>query len=290
MSAVRFDRPALPVRRPSPYGATPRPPAQRLVFSVLGPVEVDDGLYGVTPSAHKPRTLLATLLVRPNTVVSVETLTFELWGPRPPPTALRALRVYVSQLRKVLAREGSGEWIVTRPPGYRLDVAAGSLDALVFEQLCRRGQQSLAAGDPELAAREYRRALELWRGPALADVRGGPVVSGAALRLDEAYIATAERLVDIELTLGRHRDLIGRLVGLSSDHPLHEGLHARLMIALHRSGRTSDALGVYRRMRRHLLDELGCEPGLDLRLAHRTILGTERPGDPASEWDAAVRR
>jgi SARP family transcriptional regulator, regulator of embCAB operon len=288
---IRADRPAPPAHRPTgPYAVAGRPAATCLSFSVLGPVEVDDGRYGLTPTAHKPRTLLAALLVRPNTVVSVETLTFELWGPRPPPTALRALRVYVSQLRKMLSRGGAPEWLVTRPPGYRLDVAPAALDATLFEQLCRRGRDAAGAGDCEAAVRDYSRALGLWRGPALADVRGGPVVSGAALRLDEAYIVTAERLIDLELVLGRHRDLIGRLAGLTTDHPLHEGLHARMMIALHRSGRTSDALAVYLRMRRHLLDELGCEPGSDLRAAHRAILSSERAEDITSAWDAVARR
>lgn len=285
MPTIRADRPLPPVHR---MAARQQP--RRLTFSVLGPVEVDDGLYGLTPTAHKPRTLLAALLVRPNTVVSVETLTFELWGPQPPPTALRALRVYVSQLRKMLSRGGSAQWLVTRPPGYRLDVAPAQLDATLFDQLCRRGREVAAAGHAEAAVQEYGRALDLWRGPALADVRGGPVVSGAALRLDEAYIVTAERLIDLELLLGRHRDLIGRLAGLTTDHPLHEGLHARLMIALHRSGRTSDALTVYLRMRRHLLDELGCEPGSDLRAAHRAILGSEPAADVTSAWDAVARR
>jgi DNA-binding SARP family transcriptional activator len=215
----------------------------------------------------------------------VETLTYELWGSEPPPTALRALRVYISHLRKLLAVVDSHGWIVTQPPGYRFELSGGSLDSLDFEKLCSQGREALVTGDPVLAAQAYRRALALWRGPALADVRSGPVVYGAALRLDEAWIVALEWRVDADLALGQHRDLVGELRGLVTDHPMHEGLHARLMVALHRSGRTSDALEVYLAVRRHLLHELGCEPGTELRQAHRSILSgpvaaATPPADP----------
>lgn len=255
------------------FAAAKRETGRPLRFSILGPVEIHDGQRGLTPNAHKPRTLLAALLVRRDAVVSVETLTEELWRHEPPPTALRALRVYVSQLRKLLALAGPRTLIVTQPPGYRIELAAGSLDALDFDEHCARAHRALGAGNLELAAREYGRALELWRGPALADVRSGPIVSGAALRLDEARMAALERRVDVDLALGRHRDLIGELRGLVTAHPLNESMHARLMVALHRSGRTRDALEVYRGVRRHLLEELGCEPGKELRQAQRCVLG-----------------
>jgi DNA-binding SARP family transcriptional activator len=261
---------AGPVRHAA---AAEREAGCRIRFSILGPVEVHDGQHGLTPNARKLRTLLAALLVRRDAVVSVEALTDELWGHEPPPTALRALRVYVSQLRKLLAPAGPGSMIITQPPGYRIELAAGSLDVQDFEDHCRQARRAESGGYLELAAREYGRALELWRGPALADVRSGPVVSGAALRLDEARMATLERRVDIDLALGRHRDLIGELRGLVTDHPLNESINARLMVALHRSGRTREALEIYRGVRRHLREELGCEPGEELREAQRRVLG-----------------
>jgi SARP family transcriptional regulator, regulator of embCAB operon len=261
---------ANPVR---PAAVAERETGHLIRFSILGPVEVRDRQHSLTPNARKVRTLLAALLVRRDAVVSVETLTDELWGHEPPPTALRALRVYVSQLRKVLASAEPGSMIVTQAPGYRIELAAGSLDVLDFEEHCQQARRAVDGGHLEFAAREYGRALELWRGPALADVRSGPVVSGAALRLDEARMAALERRVDIDLALGRHRDLIGELRGLVTDHPLNESINARLMVALHRSGRTREALEVYRGVRRHLMEELGCEPGEELREAQRSVLG-----------------
>jgi DNA-binding SARP family transcriptional activator len=263
-----------------------REPGPSLRFSILGPVEVHEGQRSLTPNARKLRTLLAALLVRRDAVVSVETLTSELWDREPPPTSLRALRVYISQLRKLLTAAGSRNVIVTKPPGYRIELTAGSLDVLDFEQHCARAHRAVGTGDLELAAHEYRRALDLWRGAALADVRSGPIVSGAALRLDEARMAALERRVDVDLMLGRHRDLIGELRALVLDHPLNESLHARLMVALHRAGRTRDALEVYRGVHRHLMEELGCEPGAELREAQACVLGAadgwDRPGLPGA--------
>jgi len=246
-------------------------------FAILGPVEFHDGAAFNTPRANKLRTLLATLLVRANTVVSVDALMNELWGTQTPPSALRALRVYVSQLRKMLAAsDGSGDTIVTQPPGYRLEVTPGSLDALDFEALCASAREAWTSGNSELAADEYRAALRLWRGPALADVRTGPVLSGAAMRLDEAWITAVERRIDADLRLGRHRDLVSELRGLVADHPMNEGLHARLMVALYRSGRTRDALEVYQVVRKHLMEELAVEPGAELRQIHRAVLQADR--------------
>jgi DNA-binding SARP family transcriptional activator len=253
--------------------AADREAGRPLRFSILGPVAVHQGQRDLTPNARKLRTLLAALLVRRGAVVSVEALTDELWGHQPPPTALRALRVYVSQLRKLLASAAPQSLISTQPPGYRIEPAAGSLDVLDFDEHCVRAYHAEAAGNLEFAAREYGRALELWRGPALADVRSGPIVSGAALRLDESRMVALERRVDVDLALGRHRDLIGELRGLVTVHPLNESMHARLMVALHRSGRTREALEVYRVVRQHLLEEIGCEPGEDLRKAQRCVLG-----------------
>src|SRR5262249_28576690 len=128
--------------------------AGRLRFSILGPVAVHDGQRDLTPNARKLRTLLAALLVRRGAVVSVEALTGELWGHEPPPTALRALRVYVSQLRKLLASAAPQSLISTQPPGYRIEFAAGSLDVLDFDEYCTRAHRASIAGNLELAARE----------------------------------------------------------------------------------------------------------------------------------------
>lgn len=247
-------------------------------FALLGNLEIHDGSSIVAgPRANKVRTILATLLVRANTVVSVDTLIEELWGEVPPVTALSALRVYVSQLRKFLAEWGGtpGCALVTQPPGYLLQVGEGGLDLTDFEQLCAAGRKSRAEGAQELAAKFYREALALRRGSILGDLRMGPVLEGAHLRLEEMWLATLERRIDVDLHRGHHLDLVGELRALVVEHPLHEGLGARLMIALYRSGRTGDALRAYRNMRDSLVEELGVEPGHEAQLVHQAILAAD---------------
>jgi DNA-binding SARP family transcriptional activator len=248
-------------------------------FALLGNLEVHDGTAIVdAPGANKVRTILATLLVRANTIVSVDTLIEELWGDVPPPTALCALRVYVSQLRKFLAAHDDAPprfRLVTQPPGYRLDVEDGGLDVTDFEHLCASGRKAWAEGSLEVAAKYYREALTLRRGPILGDLRMGPVLEGAGLRLEEMWLAALERRIDVDLHLGHHLDLVGELRALVTEHPLHEGLGARLMIALYRSGRTGDALRAYRTLRTSLVDELGVEPGHEVQLVQQAILAAD---------------
>jgi DNA-binding SARP family transcriptional activator len=250
-------------------------------FGILGPVELHICGQLSTPSARKPRTLLAILLVRANTTVSVDALIQELWGDNTTPTAVTALRVYVSQLRKLLTRSDGnacnhGCAIVTTPSGYMLQAPPESLDTLAFEQFRRRGNEAWSAGKAEHAAREYHHALGLWRGPALADVSGtSPLVGVAARQLEENRIATLERRIDADLKLGRHRELIAEIRGVVAEYPMHEGPYARLMVAMHRSGRTSEALEVYRSARRLLTSELGVEPGLELQQIHQAVLRSD---------------
>jgi DNA-binding SARP family transcriptional activator len=248
-------------------------------FSILGHMEVHDGVSLVDgPSANKVRTILATLLVRANTVVSVDTLIEELWGEIPPRSALCALRVYVSQLRKFLAaHDGTPPRcrLVTQPPGYRLEVDEGGLDVIDFEQLCAAGRKSWAEGSLELAAKYYQEALSLRRGPILGDLRMGPVLEGARLRLEETWLAALERRVDVDLQQGRHLDLVGELRELVTEHPHNERLGARLMIAMYRSGRTGDALRAYRALRDSHIEQLGVEPGHELQLVQQAVLAAD---------------
>lgn len=258
-------------------------------FGLLGPLSVSYLDRDVTPGAQKLRVLAATLLVRQGTVVPVDVLIHELWGDAPPRTALQALRVYVSQVRQVLARLGGGHgslpMLVTQPPGYRLDVDARSLDVADFDRLCRLGQRAVEQHCPEAAVEQYRRALALWRGPALADVRVGPVLESAALRMEERGIAALKRRIDLDLRLHRHGDLVPELRGLTVEHPHNESLHARLMVALHRSGRTGDALGVYRCLRDLLVEDLGIEPSRQVQQVHQAILNSDHQAiEQADLW------
>lgn len=245
-------------------------------FGILGPIEVSSGETVLTPSAAKQRVLLAVLLVAGNSVVSVDALIEELWGDDPPRTALQAVRVYVSQLRQMLAGlagpDGSGPALLTRPPGYVLDLGDGLLDTSEFERLCEQGRRASQDGHLETAADLYRNALSLWRGPALYDVAAGSRLAGAAVHLQEQWITAVKRRIDVDLQLNRHMDIVAELRSLISAHPYHEGLHARLMIALYRSGRSGEALSVYRSLRRNLTDELGIEPNHRLQQVHQAVL------------------
>jgi DNA-binding SARP family transcriptional activator len=223
-------------------------------FRILGPLEVlgDDGRPVALPPA-KPRALLVLLLLNRNRTVRTDVLVDQLWDERPPATATKTVQVYVSQLRK-----GLGDRLQTRPGGYELRVGDGELDADRFERLAGEG--------------EYRDALELWRGPALVDVRGEAFARSAAERLEEARLAALEDRIDADLDAGRHAVLVGELEQLVEEHPLRERLRGQLMLALYRSGRQAEALDVYRRTRTLLADELGLEPSPELRELEQAIL------------------
>ncbi|GGV61807.1 SARP family transcriptional regulator [Streptomyces longisporoflavus] len=231
-------------------------------FRVLGPVRMAPR----APTAAKPRVVLATLLMQSNSVVSTHALIDELWSEEPPRTAATTLQVYVSHLRKALVEgvAGSGEGaqpLLTVPPGYQLRVAADDLDLLVFETLRDEGRAAYGRKDYAEASRRLSRALALWTGPALSGIPHGPTLQTSAIRLDELRLEALEQRISAELRMGRHQELIGELMALAHEHPLRETLHCHLMVALYRSGRQSDALHVYHRARRGLVDELGVEPG-----------------------------
>jgi DNA-binding SARP family transcriptional activator len=242
-------------------------------FRILGPLDVldDDGRPVTLPPA-KPRALLVLLLLSRNRTVRTEVLVDQLWDERPPATATKTVQVYVSQLRK-----GLGDRLQTRPGGYELRVGDDELDADRFERLADAG--------------EYRRALELWRGPALVDVRGEAFARSAAERLEEARLAALEERIDVDLDAGKHAALVGELEQLVEEHPLRERLRGQLMLALYRSGRQAEALDVYRRTRTLLADELGLEPSPELRELEQAILRQDdalRRERPASAPGAAM--
>jgi DNA-binding SARP family transcriptional activator len=223
-------------------------------FRILGPLEVvGDDERPVTLPPAKPRALLVLLLLNRNRTVRTDVLVDQLWDERPPATATKTVQVYVSQLRKAL-----GDRLQTRPGGYELRVDDGELDADRFERL---------AGE-----RDYQRALALWRGPALVDVRGEAFARSAAERLEESRLAALEERIDADLDAGRHAALVGELEQLVEEHPLRERIRAQLMLALYRSGRQAEALDVYRQTRALLADELGLEPSPELRELEQAIL------------------
>jgi DNA-binding SARP family transcriptional activator/basic membrane lipoprotein Med (substrate-binding protein (PBP1-ABC) superfamily) len=245
-------------------------------FFILGPFEVREGDRPIALGGSRQRALLALLLLHRNEVVTSERIVDGLWGERPPKTAPQAVRVYVSQLRKALEPERAGgddpEVLATRGAGYVLRVQPDELDLDRFELLAAEGRRLLAAGDAKKAAATLRDALGLWRGPSLADFAYEPFAQLEIARLDELRLAAGEDRFDAELAAGREGEIVPELEQLVAEHPLRERLRAQLMLALYRGGRQADALDVYQRGRRLLVDELGIEPGERLRRLESRIL------------------
>jgi DNA-binding SARP family transcriptional activator len=208
-------------------------------FRILGPLEVGDGAGPVDVGGARPRALLAILLLRRGEAVTAERLIEELYGGERPATAAKSLQAHVSRLRKALGGDGR---LQTRGGGYALELAAGELDADRFAALLERGREERARADDESAAATLREALALWRGPPLSDFAYEEFAQAEVARLDELRLACLEERIDADLACGRHADVVGELERLVAEHPLREGLRARLMLALYRAGRQADAL------------------------------------------------
>jgi WD40 repeat protein/DNA-binding SARP family transcriptional activator len=250
-------------------------------FQVLGPLEVETDDRAVVLGRPKERLLLALLLTRPNQVATVEALIQGLWGEQPPSTAARTLQSHVKRLRRVLepgrAPGAAGQVLVTRDPGYLLRVAPGGLDAARFEELTAQARRALDSGAVDAAASLLREALGLWRGQAFEEFTDSDVVVAEAGRLGELRLAALEDRVEADLRLGRHRELVAELEQLIREQPLRERLWAQLLLALYRSGRQADALLAYQRARSVLVEELGIDPGAELRRLQAAILAQD-PG------------
>jgi DNA-binding SARP family transcriptional activator len=239
-----------------------------LRFGVLGPFRVeDDGRLVIVGSARR-RALLALLALNAGRVVGVERLVDALWGESPPRTAVHVLHVYVSDLRRSLP----DEVLVTAAPGYELRVPLGAVDLADFERLVSRGREALSAGDPAGAVVSLDEALALWRGPVLEDLAGAGFVQVEARRLDELRLAARELWALAGLALGGVPGLVPQLLELVGEHPFRERPHALLMRALAVDGRQAEALEVYATVRARLADELGVEPGAELRAAQAAVL------------------
>jgi DNA-binding SARP family transcriptional activator len=250
-------------------------------FLVLGPLRVDNGVTEITPTAPKVRQVLALLLLQPGKFIQVSEFIEELWGDNPPNSAMTTLQTYIYKLRKdVMDRWPTAE-LRTRVSGYLLNVPADSGDLLMFERLAAEGTAALGADNPARAAQLLSDALALWRGSALVDVTVGSVLSAYVTRIEEDRLRALELKIEAELQLGRHLPLISELKALTSRQPLHEKFHEYLMLALHRSGRRHEALEVYHRLRRMLIDELGLEPSASVQRLQLGLLASEPSLNPA---------
>lgn len=238
-----------------------------LRIGILGPTSLTVDGVDLPLKAAKPRTLLAALALRPNTVWSVANLIDVLWPEGPPRRAEAALQVYVSQLRKLLPPDR----IVTSPPGYLLRVDASELDEALFDELREQARERSSAGSAKAAAGVLQQALMLWRGEALADV-DSDALAGDRARLNEARLTAVDERFEELLAAGEQETVVGELERFVSEHPYRERSWAQLMIALYRQGRQADALDAFQRARTVLLDELGIEPSPLLRAVEEAVL------------------
>ena len=246
-------------------------------FRILGPLEVSDGDRAVRLRGGKQRALLALLLVNANRTLAIDRIVDELWGEDVPETAQKMVQIYVSRLRKALP----AGMLHTRPPGYALVVEPEALDLHRFEQLVAAARAALDAGHPDRAAEGFRAALELWRGPALAEFVSEPFARPETARLDELRLSALEERIESDLALGRDHALVPELEPLVAAHPFRERLRGQLMLALYRCGRQADALHVLQSGRHRLVEELGIAPGPALQELERRILNQ----DPSLDVD-----
>jgi DNA-binding SARP family transcriptional activator len=249
-------------------------------FCLLGPLLVRRAGTTVPVSSAKQRVVLATLLLNRGRVVRTDELAAAIWGATPPRTAAVTARNYVKRLRQALEVAGLSR-IRTYPGGYLIDADPDEVDVSRFESLLRDARDASRAGMHEMAADRLRAALSLWRGQPLADVPSELLASREVPRLEEMRLQAAEARLDAELQLGHHAEAIIELKQLVTAYPLRERLPAALMLALYRNGQQADALAVYTAARRTLADELGCEPGPELREAQRQILAADPVPVPA---------
>ena len=231
---------------------------------VLGTVEASADGRPVSLGGPKPRALLVMLGLEANRTLTADQLIEGLWGERPPASASKLIQTYVWRLRTALG-EDAGAQIVTRGRGYELRIDPECVDARRFERLLAVANRADEAGEPLDAARE---ALNLWRGPALADLADEPFAAAEIRRLEELRMQATELAIAADLAAGRHREAAAEIDVVIAEHPLRERPHAQRMLALYRCGRQADALEAYRQARRMLVDQIGVEPGRELQRLH----------------------
>ncbi|MGC4864927.1 AfsR/SARP family transcriptional regulator [Micromonospora sp. DT53] len=250
-------------------------------IGILGPLSVYSSKCR-TPSARKPRNVLAMLLAHADQILPVPVLVSELWDNDPPASSLTTLQTYILNLRKMFveatgqsAAEVSRNVLVTKGGGYVFQSDGAVLDVREYHRLRSAGCASLDVRDDLKGIAQLSEALQLWRGPALIDVPLGRVLESKRHELVESRLTTIEYLVGAKLRQGMYLEVLSTLAALTVENPLHEGLQAKYMRALYLSGRRAQALEVFHRLRRNLIDELGLEPMPQVQRVHHAILNDE---------------
>lgn len=251
-------------------------------FSILGPVHVSFDLIEAKPPAHKVRQILALLLLNEAHYVSIPSLIRELWAFEPPKSAVTTVQTYIVQLRKLIAgglgissAEVSKEILQTSGTSYRLKIREGALDLHNYRKSLAMAESAVAEGMDRKAVDYWERAEGLWRGDAIADVEHGPLLRAEAASLRQSRLSAEERRIDAQLRLGMHHASLAELAGLVQAHPFEEGLHAKFMLALYRSGHRARALQVYHDLRKAMAGELGVDPSPSVQRLLQEILSSD---------------
>ncbi|RDI64163.1 AfsR/SARP family transcriptional regulator [Nocardia pseudobrasiliensis] len=238
---------------------------------ILGPLEIE-GAAGVPRlDSYRQRAVLGLLALNADRVTSTESLIEAVWDGRPPATARAQIQICISALRRVLTENRCQMGIETRAPGYRLFLDTAVLDSARFDELLVEAATQEERENLPAALTALRTALGLWRGPVLADVPSESI-QRIGYRLGERRMAAELSRFRIELALGRDLEVIPDLQAYIEEHPLWEDAYGYLMLALHRSGRSAEALAVYRKARTTLIQQVGLEPSGQLRGLEQAIL------------------
>ncbi|MFE7759303.1 BTAD domain-containing putative transcriptional regulator [Streptomyces sp. NPDC057418] len=245
-------------------------------FRVLGPLQVRGTKGPLRVPPGRQELILAALLLETNRVVSTNYLVDLIWRDDPPETARTQVQICVSRLRKLLADADGEVSITTRPPGYVLHTDAANVDSALFTDLVTRARRLKEQGTPEQAVERLKSAMALWQGDCLSGMDSGPL-GNRARQLNEERLGALELRMRMELELGRHERLVGELQMLTHENPLRERLRGQLMQALYWSGRQAEALDVFQVGRVLLDEELGLEPGRELKDLQSAILAGELP-------------
>jgi DNA-binding SARP family transcriptional activator/DNA-binding XRE family transcriptional regulator len=275
-------------RRPDPG----RPGAEQLEVGVLGPLRVQRGGRPVMVGSLKQRCLLGLLALQPDRVVGREELIDVLWGEHPPASCRNLVHTYVARLRRVLgprrAPGATARVIVAAGGGYRLMADNARLDLLWFDELAARASE-VQASDPAAALALLTEALGCWRGRVLADLTDGLHQHPAAVAVGQRRVAAVLAHADLALGLGQYQQAVAGLRPLAHEEPLHEGVHAWLMLALAGCGQQAAALEVFTSLRSRLAEELGVEPGAELQDAQVRVLRGDLPAVQPSNHGSTIR-
>ncbi|HEU5108398.1 MAG TPA: BTAD domain-containing putative transcriptional regulator, partial [Micromonosporaceae bacterium] len=256
---------------------------------VLGPIELWSSGAALAIGGPKQRAVLALLLARAGTLLPVDDIVAELWDDRPPPSAGANARMYANNLRRLLAGRADAAVLSRVGDGYRLDLNGAETDLSEFRRWVTDARQRSTAGDPATAVSRFDAALDLWRGPPVSDVPAGRLLSRWRVTVTEERWSAVEDRADALLRLGGHERVSADMRDLLTAEPLRERAHALLARARYQAGDVAGALAVLDDARRVLAEELGVEPGDELRELHKAVLNRDpgvarsaRPAVPAS--------